>query len=335
MKRRTYLKGMASAGALATVGATGVTAAPGDGSDVLVVDDATGDNNGDGDLVHPTSGDFYDGVWDLTRFRIGQDSSRIHFDFEIDSLQNPFGLGDGWSHEYFQVYIRDPNADSSAPTATSGLSDALNVDFAEPYQYVLLAHGEGYQALNDAGGNEAIAPRDTNVTVSGTTVSVSIPRTTISDISQVQMTPLVTPYDGFGTGSMRAIQSDAAEYAIGGGDENTPKVMDMVVPQGENQSDVLTAASRFDNPVLPYLDLGSSGGPPDVAGNTPTNLDNDDLFEDVDGDGDGDVGDVLTYYNNRNSAAVRNNPQYFDFDGDGSPGTVFDALELYNKIQGL
>lgn len=62
-------------------------------------------------------------------------------------------------------------------------------------------------------------------------------------------------------------------------------------------------------------------------------LDGDALLEDVDGDGDGDVFDALSYYNNRKSDAVRNNPQQFDFDGDGTVGTVFDTVALYNKIQ--
>jgi outer membrane protein assembly factor BamB len=63
-----------------------------------------------------------------------------------------------------------------------------------------------------------------------------------------------------------------------------------------------------------------------------TNIDSDGLLEDIDGDGDLDQVDVLTYYRNRKYDIVRDNPQYFDFDGDGTAGTVSDALELYKKI---
>jgi hypothetical protein len=63
------------------------------------------------------------------------------------------------------------------------------------------------------------------------------------------------------------------------------------------------------------------------------NLDGDAKLEDVNGDGSGDIFDVLTYYNNRDSDAVQNNPTQFDFDGDGSAGTLFDALALYNEFQ--
>jgi hypothetical protein len=56
-------------------------------------------------------------------------------------------------------------------------------------------------------------------------------------------------------------------------------------------------------------------------------------MEDVDGDGEGSIFDALTYYNNRDSEAITSNPTYFDFDGDGESGTLFDAIELYNKLK--
>jgi len=337
MKRRTYLTGMASVGALTTIGATGAAAAPGDGQDVFVASDDTGDNQGNGDLVHPTGSDFYDGVWDLQEFRVGQDDSTIYFDFDMKALQNPFDLGGGWSHEYFQVYIRDPNAASDAPTSDTGVSEALNVDFEQPWHYVLEAHPEGLQKLSDAGGTAAEPERDTNATVEGTTVSISFPRSTISDIAAMDLIPLITPYDGFGTGGMRAIQESASEFKIGGGSESTPKVMDLIPPEDTNQTDLLTPPDRFSNPSVPYIDLGGSSSPdvPQVGGNTPTNLDGDSLLEDIDGDGDGDVDDALAYSRNRKSDAIQNNPDLFDFDGDGESGTVFDVVKLWEKIKGL
>lgn len=64
----------------------------------------------------------------------------------------------------------------------------------------------------------------------------------------------------------------------------------------------------------------------------PGNLDGDATLEDVDGDGTGDVFDVLTYYNVRESETIRTNASAFDYDGDGTAGTVFDALALYAEI---
>jgi hypothetical protein len=69
---------------------------------------------------------------------------------------------------------------------------------------------------------------------------------------------------------------------------------------------------------------GASGPAKDIDGDT--------LLEDVNGDGDSDLFDALSYYNNRNSQAIQSNPDKFDFDGDGTAGTLFDALQLYNEI---
>jgi arabinogalactan oligomer/maltooligosaccharide transport system substrate-binding protein len=77
---------------------------------------------------------------------------------------------------------------------------------------------------------------------------------------------------------------------------------------------------------------------PDDEGLTVTNdepaqdPDGDDLYEDIDGDGETTVFDAISYFEHRDSNTIQNNPDAFDFDGDGESGTVFDALELYNEL---
>lgn len=80
-------------------------------------------------------------------------------------------------------------------------------------------------------------------------------------------------------------------------------------------------------------DSDSVAGPTVPGSDGPaTNLDDDPQLEDVDGDNSGSLFDALTYYNNRNSGVIENNPSSFDFDGDGESGTLFDALALYNDL---
>ncbi|MUV89087.1 hypothetical protein GJ629_03535 [Halapricum sp. CBA1109] len=67
--------------------------------------------------------------------------------------------------------------------------------------------------------------------------------------------------------------------------------------------------------------------------NTPAqNIDADEQLEDVDGNGQGNLFDALAYYNNRDSSVIENNIPQFDFDGDGTAGTLFDAIALYNDV---
>ena len=64
------------------------------------------------------------------------------------------------------------------------------------------------------------------------------------------------------------------------------------------------------------------------------NLDSDQRLEDITGDGRGNLFDALAYYNQADSPAIRDNPVRFDFDGDGTAGTVFDAIALYQELTG-
>jgi PKD repeat protein len=82
--------------------------------------------------------------------------------------------------------------------------------------------------------------------------------------------------------------------------------------------------------VAPDVARPTLPGQPEPAGD----VDGDGKLEDVDGNGGADLFDALTYYNERNSDVVENNPSAFDFDGDGTAGTLFDALALFNDISG-
>jgi len=77
-----------------------------------------------------------------------------------------------------------------------------------------------------------------------------------------------------------------------------------------------------------------SAGPGKLPGavGPPNDLDGDGLFEDINGDGEASVGDSLAYYANRETESIRNNPGAFDFDGDGTAGTVFDVVVLFQEI---
>jgi hypothetical protein len=72
---------------------------------------------------------------------------------------------------------------------------------------------------------------------------------------------------------------------------------------------------------------------PGAAG-PPRSVDGDAQLEDVNGDGTANLFDALSYWNNRESDAIRSNTDAFDFDGDGETGTLFDAIALYNELRG-
>jgi len=63
----------------------------------------------------------------------------------------------------------------------------------------------------------------------------------------------------------------------------------------------------------------------------PSSMDGDNQLEDIDGDGDGGVEDVVLLLNARDSGIVQENPDRFDFDDDGDVD-ISDVTALYEEI---
>lgn len=107
----------------------------------------------------------------------------------------------------------------------------------------------------------------------------------------------------------------------------TPTVTELV---GPDASGYATSAEATDVTVSAAPEV-----PPVVGTNPPTNLDDDPALEDVDGDGEPQIADVIVYFQVRDSDIVQNNAAQFDFDGDGEAGGVGDVIALFKAIQSL
>ncbi|WP_197428438.1 glucodextranase DOMON-like domain-containing protein [Halapricum sp. CBA1109] len=352
MQRREYLTRAAGLGALAVCGTTGAAAAStvAPGTNVLTIEDGTGDNNGDGNLRLPENSNFYETAWDVDVFTLSQDDSRVYFQLEMaGEIQSAFGLDVDYFHEFHQFYIRDPDAGDDVPSSSQGF-EGLNANFTDPYHYVLLANGEGYSAIQNPNGEEITT--DVTVDVQGDTFVIDAPRSAIGgDITDTEVAILECPYDGTETeaGFLRDITENGDEYDFTGGSSGSPRVIDMVEGEGQDQTEILDD-SGFGTVEIPYIDVdtessnggGDDGGGDDGGGgegptlpgqaNPARDPDGDGKYEDVNGDGQTDLFDALDYYNNGDSDAVQNNVDAFDFDGDGDAGDLFDALELWNRI---
>jgi carbohydrate-binding DOMON domain-containing protein len=225
-----------------------------------VFEDDTGDNDGPGSYTLPTNSAFYSGVWDVQNLAVSKSTSRVRFEFEMASeVQNPFGLPRGFSHEFFQVYVRDPDA---AATGTTDGRDGTGVTFEEDYHYRILVNGQYEKHVEDATGSTVT--EDVNVSVDGKTISFDLPLGAVGgSLSDLEIAPLVFGFDGFGTGHVRDVAASGGEYVIGGGtdDGSDPKVLDMVTPEGVSQSDALSysAGSPATVPFVPFAEGTNRG----------------------------------------------------------------------------
>ncbi|MFB6254172.1 MAG: dockerin type I domain-containing protein [Halobacteriaceae archaeon] len=71
--------------------------------------------------------------------------------------------------------------------------------------------------------------------------------------------------------------------------------------------------------------------PPVVGDSVPTDPDNDGKFEDINGDGEATVTDVVALFKNRASPAIQNHVDAYDFNNDGEVNVV-DVVKLFKLL---
>ncbi|MEP9381831.1 glucan 1,4-alpha-glucosidase [Nocardioides sp. KR10-350] len=248
------------------------------GTRLGTVSDPSGDDDGPGTYVYPTSADFVPGAFDVTGFGVYEDPEQVNFAITIrGDLTSPWG-GNQISVQRFDIYLRTGSG-SGAVAALPG----TNAELEAPYDRVITADGWG-PAVRDGSGATLGTPTLTGIAETHTLV-VSVPRDLLpSDLSSASYALTSMSHadeaGGEGVGGIRPVyaldywQNPPAgmewiqQYRFGGGagqwtgdnaakdtDTPDPNVLDILVPSGSSQADVLDWTSR--SPVvLPYVPLG-------------------------------------------------------------------------------
>ncbi|MCU4717279.1 glucodextranase DOMON-like domain-containing protein [Halapricum hydrolyticum] len=218
-------------------------------------DDPVGDDDGPGTYTYPTGEAFTDGAFDIERFTIGDTGDRLLFVLELaGELTNPFDGGLGFSLQHLQLYVA---TDGDDPTATAGRT-GTNVAFETPYNYRIVATGdENRNVVEDASGTVASEGVEAGGYPSQDAIAVSVPKTAVSgDLDGAAVAPLLFGDDPNSPGGIRPVQPEATESAFGGADgANAPAVLDLLVPDGTDQSTVLESGD-----AVPLLSLSNFSG---------------------------------------------------------------------------
>jgi carbohydrate-binding DOMON domain-containing protein len=279
MKRREYLTGVAGVGALTAVGATAGVAGASNHT-IGTIEDPVGDDDGPGGYTYPTSDEFKDGVYDMTGVTIADEGDGWSFEVGIDGpVEDSYDFGSGFGVQVFQLYVRDPNAPSDAPTATEGRAGS-GVTFDKPYHYRVHVTGNG-SVVEDASAAGAFAEQvgDTtviseDVTASGdsenSTITFTVPKDAIGggNIGDKEIALCLFGQDGFGVGGVRTnFLPEQDTYAFGLGDNgviNAPRAIDVLDPEGVfSQYDALSFTEE-EMATIPLFRVGdvidTSGG---------------------------------------------------------------------------
>jgi hypothetical protein len=192
--------------------------------------------------------------------------------------------------------------------------------------------GQGYDVTGTNGATLEVLP--VQFLVDSTTApeksavesTVTVTATVSSDGSVESTQPVELLFDVDEDGTMESIETKQVTIASGATETVTFTV------------DVPTDASFGDREYSVETDADSAGGtveftPPDVNGDgaLPGDFDGDGLYEDVNGDGSANVGDAQALFAARDSEAVQNNLEAFDFNGDDVVN-VGDAQALFSMV---
>ncbi len=216
-----------------------VTVVPGEL--IAELDDPSGDDYGPGGYVYPTDGAFEDGAFDLRPFGVYETDSEYRFAFEVENLYDTFG-GE-FSPHYFVLYLRDPSRSGGRTTELGDLG--ITAEFAEEWHYRVDASGFG-RGLVDAEGNGLGTP-GTIVDFESDTVVVSVEKSGLEDlgITGAEVAPVVGSEEN---GTLRGIAVEAGPFTFGGAREgavgNAPRILDLLTPEGIDQSEALDYTSE-------------------------------------------------------------------------------------------
>jgi glucoamylase len=223
---------------------------------LLPTTDPTGDDNGPGTYVYPTSSDFAAGSFDLTQFQINETASDVYIQTTLANLVNTFG--NDFGAQLLDIYVHNPSATG---TSNAAAFPQRNYSIATPDAWSERIEAQGFAPVvwvNSAGASVGSAQLFTDIP--SHTATLVLPRAAFGDPGTGwAFTVTLTGQDGFSSDQARAFTQPGQDFTFGvcapGGtapicavDPNTvPKVMDTITPPGVSQA---TELNPLNGPVV-------------------------------------------------------------------------------------
>ncbi len=228
------------------------------GQVVLEMTDPIGDDHGPGSYIYPTNAVFKPGVFDLIKFTVTDDGENVLFTARIAGpLENPWGSPIELSVQTLDIYI---DTDGQEGSGLTQLLPGRNARVApgDAWEYCIWVEGWQQEIHGVGPGNQPkrLGEVRTNVVSQEHTITVTVPKTIIGDRPQDWgYLVVLTGQEGFpsaGNWRVRDVLSAAQEYRFGGGrDDNLdPNIIDILVPEGMSQEEILGAYEETGEEVV-------------------------------------------------------------------------------------
>jgi glucoamylase len=228
------------------------------GSLIYDTADPTGDDNGPGNYVYPTSSDFHAGAYDLTDFQIYDTGTTVTFRVRTADLTPTFGSPLG--AQLVDVYVRQPGA---SPTSTAESFPQRNYAIAAADAWSRLIEVQGFgQRFVDASNTTTVGTISISANQISRYITFAVDKSALGGTpsSGWTFTVVLTGQDGFSSDQARGFRPTPEEFQFGVcatastdphctvDPATVPKVLDTITSVGVLQSDELDYTVH--NPVV-------------------------------------------------------------------------------------
>lgn len=228
------------------------------------MEDPTDDDHGLGDLMYPENSEFVPGVFDLTYFAVKDDGTNIVFELAFKTLGgNPYSAPNGFSLQLIEIYVNDGTgtATSAIPVSDTETEDSAHVVIENGWRWALRANGwpRGYGGrYNTHGRWDTGETFDISVSANQSTgkISISVPKSVVGSPSESRpwYCTVLTGSDNLGAWRKVILYEKSPQFVRWLPDPRSdvamwqskvigmrvePRPLDILVPAGKTQSEVL------------------------------------------------------------------------------------------------
>jgi glucoamylase len=216
------------------------------GTTILDVTDPLGDDHGPGTFQYPTSSNFHDGAFDITRFQVLQLGDTVYLRTTLRDLSETFGSPLG--AQLLDVFVRDPGA-SSTSAAPPFPSRNYTIAPDSAWSQRIEVQGFAGPVWQDADGNQVGTVTAVVASAPTKTITIALPAAQLGEpASGWTFAVVLHGQDGFSSDQARGFAPTAQDFLFGlcapGGtspicsiDPGTaPKAMDVITPDGVDQA---------------------------------------------------------------------------------------------------
>ena len=228
------------------------------GGEMFYIQNKTGSDYGSGNYQYPQYRDFepYQNLLDITELKIEQLAEDYLFNFTFVKITNPWDKDYGFSHPLIEIYIDNQEGGS---TTSFQQAARVNFDSRHPWNKLLKISGEFVRVYAHEDGSEELidlssmigqsdwdlSAEDAKIWTEGHTIKLQIRQEILGSLQKASLYVLIGSFNPFGPGYYREIRSEPSSWFFydltltEAEVEYAPRVIDIILPEGKDQKEVL------------------------------------------------------------------------------------------------